>query len=378
MRIRLMLATIVCTALLSNFPLNATPQVAGPSPNTAAAEEALGGLDPVRLVQGQEVDGKESLAVTYHGLAYYFSTPETKAAFEADPSRYGVQLDGLCARMGPPVLGAQSLYAVHDGRIYVFGAEECQKLFKADAARYLDTTPSPLAGATPARLAAGRAALDRAVAAHGGAALASLHGFRERTKQELTGMQGPVTVSTETTALLPDRWRQDSTNRYGRFLLVVTPESSFRASTRMTPRPIPDALRAYYRGVFGAHPLALLRAHRVTPLRAASLDAPADGGARLDRVAVEHEGATVVLALDAAGRIVSQTARAHGPRDGAMATIVRTWSDFRTVGAFTLPYRMDATVDGAANADLSYAVESIEIDPPFDTAALVKPIESKP
>lgn len=369
MRTRLLAATILCTALFSHLPLNATQE---------KAEEAIGGLDPVRLVQGQEVDGKDTLTVTSRGLVYYFSTPETKAAFEADPSRYSVQLDGLCARMGPPVLGAQALYAVHDGRIYVFGSEECQKLFKSNAAKYLDTAPSPFEGAAPERLASGRAALDRAVAAHGGAALASLRGFRERTTQTLTGMQGTVSISNETTALLPDQWRQDVSNQYGRFLLVVTPDSAFRSSARMAPRPLSDALRAYYRGVFGAHPLALLRAHRQAPLRAVSLESLTKDGARYDRVAVEHDGATIVLTLDGSGRIVSETTRAHAPRDGAMATIVRAWSDYRLVGRYTLPWRIDATVDGVASPDLSYTVESIDIDPTIDAAALAKPIDVKP
>jgi YHS domain-containing protein len=378
MRLRLLLTTIAGTALLSGLPLNATPQVATPPSNAQAADEAIGGLDPVRLVQGAEVDGSDSLTVTYHGLVYYFSTPDTKAAFEAAPSRYSVHNDGLCARMGPPVLGAQSLYAVHDGRIYVFGSEDCQKAFKANAARYIDSAPSPLEGATPEQLTRGRALLDRAVAAHGGAALATLRGYRERTTQELAAMQGPVTVSVETTALLPDRWRQDTSNRFGRFLLVITPDTAFRAGARMAPRPIPGALRRYYRGALGTHPLALLHAHRTAPLHAVSLD-PANGdGARHDRVAVEHDGAVIVLTLDPSGRITSQTTRAHGPRDGVVGTIVRTWSDFRTVGAFTLPHRVEAAIDGVANADLSYAVTSIEIDPPIDAAAIVRPIESQP
>jgi YHS domain-containing protein len=376
MRSRVLIATLIGTAFLSNFPLHATPQPATPKPPTA--EEAIGGLDPVRLVQGQEVDGKDALSVTHHGLVYYFSTPETKAAFEAEPARYAVQLDGLCARMGPPVLGAQSLHAVHDGRIYVFGSDECQKLFTATPANYVDSAPSPLADATPVRLMRGRALVDRAVAAHGGAALATLRGFREQTRQELGGMQGPITVTSETTTMLPDRWRQDTSNQYGRFLLVITPDEAFRASARMTPRPIPDALRTYYLGAFGSHPLALLHAHRTSPLRAASLDSIDVNGAKHDRVAVEHDGVVVVLTLDPSGRIVRQTTRARAPRTGVVASLVRTLSDFRPAGAFTLPWRVDATIDGVASPDLSYSIASIEIDPAVDAAAIARPLEAKP
>jgi YHS domain-containing protein len=376
MRQRLVLATAIGIALLSGWLTAMQPPTL--PPGAIPAGEAIGGLDPVRLIKGEEVDGKDSLTVTWRGLVYYFATPDTKAAFEAEPARYAVQLDGLCARMGPPVLGAQSLHAVHDGRIYVFGSEECQKRFTANAAAYLDTAPSPLADAAPERLMRGRALLDRAVAAHGGPALATLRGFREQTTQELTGMQGPVTVSVDTTTILPARWRQDTSNQYGRFLLVITPETAFRASARMTPRPLPEALRTFYLGTFGAHPLALLRAHRASPLRAASLDPVHEHGARYDRVAVERGGATVILTLDPSGRIVRQTTRAHAPRDGVIATIARSLSDFRTVGTLTVPYRVDATIDGVASPDLSYSIVSIDIDPAIDAAAIARPLESQP
>jgi hypothetical protein len=191
-------------------------------------------------------------------------------------------------------------------------------------------------------------------------------------------MQGPFTVTSETTTMLPDRWRQDTSNQFGRFLLVITPDAAFRSSSRMTPRPIPDALRTFYLGTFGAHPLALLRAHRTAPLRAASLDPIDENGAKYDRVAAEHDGVVVVLTLDPTGRIVGQTTRARAPRTGLVASIVRTFSDFRAAGAFTLPWRVDATVGGVASPDLSYSIASIEIDPAIDAAAIARPIEAKP
>jgi YHS domain-containing protein len=163
---RALITTVMLTATFSGLPLSA--QQTAPAA-AAPAEEAIGGLDAVRLVQGQEVDGRDDLAVTHHGLVYYFATAETKAAFEREPARYAVQLDGMCARMGPPVEGAQALHAVHEGRVYVFGSPDCQKLFVASPARFLDRTPSPLAGLATDAAARGRTLLDRAVAAHGGA-----------------------------------------------------------------------------------------------------------------------------------------------------------------------------------------------------------------
>jgi YHS domain-containing protein len=110
----------------------------------AEAEEALDGLDPVLLVGGKEVAGKPALSVTRSGFVYLFSTPETRAAFEADPARYEIQFGGLCARMGKTAGGNPSDFLVHEGRIYIFGSDDCHKTFQADPAKYLPSPAAPL------------------------------------------------------------------------------------------------------------------------------------------------------------------------------------------------------------------------------------------
>jgi hypothetical protein len=66
MNLRFLVMTVSLTALSSGLRLNAGQQPSQMSPG----QEALGGLDPVRLVQGDEVDGKDALSVTHHGLVY--------------------------------------------------------------------------------------------------------------------------------------------------------------------------------------------------------------------------------------------------------------------------------------------------------------------
>jgi len=382
MRIRFVVATLLFVAAFSTWPLNAVssqPPASPASASKAPDEEALGGLDPVHLVQGQEVDGKDALAVTYRGLVYYFATPETKAAFEREPGRYAVQLDGLCARMGPPVTGSPALYAVHDGRIYIFGSDECQKRFVADASRYIDTSSSPLAGLAPEAMTRGQQLLERAINAAGGAAaLASVRAFHETTTQHFDGMRGPVTIALDTTAVLPDQWRQETANQFGRFLVVVTPGAAFTGSTRGEPRPLSDTLRDYYRGALGTHPLALLRAHQVKRLRAGALAPVTENGETLDRVAVERDGVASVLTLDQSGRIRSLTMRGHSPQDGVITDIVRTYSDYRSVGALTLPFKLETRIGGTVVPQLSYTVASLALNPQIDPASLTKPLEPKP
>src|SRR5678815_1684659 len=86
----------------------------------------LEGLDPVMLSQGKEVQGDTKYSVTRGRFQYLFASAENKAAFEKEPARYEIQLDGHCARMGAPTSGNPDLYFVHNGRIYIFGSEECQ------------------------------------------------------------------------------------------------------------------------------------------------------------------------------------------------------------------------------------------------------------
>ncbi len=59
---------------------------------------ALQGYDPVSFfAEGAPVKGRPELSVR-HGLAtYHFSTEESRAAFEAEPSRYTPQFGGFCA-----------------------------------------------------------------------------------------------------------------------------------------------------------------------------------------------------------------------------------------------------------------------------------------
>jgi YHS domain-containing protein len=75
---------------------------------TPGAIEALDGADPVLLVQGKDVFGKADLKVVRGRYTYLFSSPETRAAFEREPEKYEIQLDGLCARMGKGAMGNPS------------------------------------------------------------------------------------------------------------------------------------------------------------------------------------------------------------------------------------------------------------------------------
>ena len=64
-----------------------------------AQRPVLSGLDPVRLIEGRDVRGLESLWVDRGSYRYVFESAATRQQFLADPERYEIQLGGACAFM---------------------------------------------------------------------------------------------------------------------------------------------------------------------------------------------------------------------------------------------------------------------------------------
>ena len=85
---------------------------------------ALRGGDAVALATGLEIrPGHAKFTVEHDGVAYYFSSEETKKKFAANPERYMPRYGGFCA-FGVAVgmkLDAAPRYAdIVDGKLYVF------------------------------------------------------------------------------------------------------------------------------------------------------------------------------------------------------------------------------------------------------------------
>ena len=90
----------------------------------------LEGLDPVMLVQGKEVMGKEEFSVTRGRFQYWFANAANKAKFEKEPAQYEIQMGGSCPVV-PSATGNPDLYLVYKGHIYIFATSGCVEEFKA-------------------------------------------------------------------------------------------------------------------------------------------------------------------------------------------------------------------------------------------------------
>ena len=198
------------------------------------AEESvipLEGLDPVLLAGGKETQGDEKFSVKRGRFRYLFANAETKAAFEREPGRYEIQLEGTCARMGPTVQGNPDLFTVHEKRIYIFGSEECVKLFKAAPASYLEpvaAAAAPAATYSEEAKKRGRALVEKAGEAMGGAArVDGLASYQEKGTVGSRSPQGVTEIKTTLAMLYPDKIRLERTLSFGTLATVVTPAGGF-------------------------------------------------------------------------------------------------------------------------------------------------------
>lgn len=326
--------------------------------SNAEAIIPLEGLDPVMLTQGKEVQGDVKFKVTRGKFEYIFASAENKATFEKDPSRYEIQLDGSCARMGPPTTGNPDLYTVHNGRIYIFGSEECQTVFKAAPEKYLEVPAAPKAPPSAEMIKRGQELIAKAVEAFGGGS--KLDQLRSFQKTDVRGNQ----VKNTLTLAFPDALRQETVRPNFTLVSVVTPAESF-VVVNNGARPMPEAGRAAINKELYHEPVVLLRA-RTRPDFKASL---AGDGA----VDIELPEFTTTLGIDpGTGRVISQTYRGRGP-GGALGQIVINYSDFRTVAGMSLPFKTTATFDGQPLPPLTATAEAITINGQIDPSIFKKP-----
>jgi hypothetical protein len=74
---------------------DAAPERASPAtPEASAASQvpvAVGGLDPVLLVEGREERGKPEIVAEHGGYRYFFVSEPDRVQFVADPTRFAIQ-----------------------------------------------------------------------------------------------------------------------------------------------------------------------------------------------------------------------------------------------------------------------------------------------
>jgi YHS domain-containing protein len=318
----------------------------------------LEGLDPVMLSQGKEVQGDLKYKITRGRFQYLFANEENRAMFEKDPSKYEIQLEGHCARMGAPTTGNPDLYAVHNGRVYIFGSEECQTLFKATPEKYLEVPAALKSPPSAEMVKRGQELIAKAAEALGaGSKLDQLRSL-QRTELRENKVKNNLVLS------FPDTLRQETIRPTFTLTAIITPSDSFIVVNNAA-RPMSEASRIAIFKELNHDLIVLLRA-RTRPDFKAWLSG--DGA-----VDVELPGFTTTLGIDpGTGRVLSQTYRGRGP-GGVVGQIVINYSAYRTVEGLSLPFKMAATFDGEPFPALSATSEAITVNGQIDPSAFKKP-----
>ena len=86
---------------------------------------AIQGYDPVAyFTQKKAVKGKSSIATTFEGVIYYFSSNDNKELFKKNPSGYDPQYGGWCAyamgAKGEKVEVDPETFKIVNGKLFLF------------------------------------------------------------------------------------------------------------------------------------------------------------------------------------------------------------------------------------------------------------------
>jgi YHS domain-containing protein len=333
---------------------------------------AIEGLDPVMLVQGKDVIGQQKYSVIRGDFEYLFASEENKAAFEKDPARYEIQLNGACARMGPAVSGNADLFTVYNGRIYIFGSAQCQRLFEAAPEKYLEKEIAP-ATPTAESLQKGAALVAKAVQAMGGAEkIDSIAGYIEKRTGVVTRQNAQAESKITLTKLFPDRIRQDRSVAGNSFAQVIRPGEIFVIVQQQRVFPGREAARAELERSFRRAPLEILRARRQADFKAYAVRQSKAGEAVVELVAVEFGNVRAQIGIDATGRILNLSYRGRNS-SGEVGEVTETYSDFRAAAGLMLPFKITGAFNREPVAELSFTIDEIQINPSIDPALFDKP-----
>ena len=339
---------------------------AGPPPRTTG-DVALRGLDPVALCEGEEIPGLEDLTARFGRHEYRFASESSQERFLAEPERWAIQWGGGCARMGPlSGQGSPERWTVYDGRIYVFASDSCRDFFLKGPERFIEAAREfPVADLDRQRQ--GRAWIDKAVAAHGGAAAIDakkrLLLGRQQIQQEWTWSRELELTSaghvrrtstwtppasdesaqaTETVWVLNDE--EATANEDGaRFELVSAEERG-------------DLLRYAHR-----QPLALLWLRDTPSFDAVYFGEDMLGDTPAVDVLVRAKGLVTWLHLSPEdGRVLGLSWRGR-LREGVTREVTEVFTDWRTIDGVLVPVERTCSIDGKVKKTASGAWETVEL-----------------
>ncbi|MCB2110062.1 MAG: YHS domain protein [Defluviimonas sp.] len=100
---------------------------------------AISGYDPVSyFTKGKAEQGRPDFALMWRGATWYFSTEESREAFEMNPSAYAPQYGGYCAyamAKGAIASSMPDAFTIHEGKLYLNNSLEVRSIWQQDIDR---------------------------------------------------------------------------------------------------------------------------------------------------------------------------------------------------------------------------------------------------
>ncbi|MCU0231597.1 MAG: insulinase family protein, partial [Acidobacteria bacterium] len=233
--------------------------------------------------------------------------------------------------------------------------------------------PPPAAGPkvekSAASLAAGKAAWQRAAQAMTGGKPFAPAAIETVATIVLTQPMA-MTVKQTSLVVFPDRRRTVQVLPMGEQVTVLDGAGGF---VQMGPRSMPLAGEQLERvsKEYARHLTTLLRYADDPGLEAVAAGKEAVDGVAAEIVQITFRGAETRLWIGPDGRVLKQAHTSTNPATRAPGQAEFTFSDWREVGGFTLPYKQTTRFDGKESA--ASTVESITLDPKVDPALFAKP-----
>jgi YHS domain-containing protein len=337
-------------------------------------------FDAIELQRGEQVEGSPDFAATHFGYSYLFRSAANRDLFAQHPEQYEIQFGGACARMGP-LSGACSIehFTVHEMKLYVFASPQCRKAFVAAPEKFLETD-DPVPAPSDESAKRGRELIDLALRGLGGAeAVDSVKTYSEKLAGDQVSGDKTYRVTHEVTLSLPHSIREDACWDASCWAQAANQSqgwfSTSRGENAMHPAQYHIMCKERMR-----HVLSILRLRNEKGFIALAGEeksiTSAEGSLALETLIVSLHGAMTTLGIEPkTGHVRWMQFTGRGP-NAEMGTIEKTFSKFHSIGALTLPSRIDVTFNGQPVTELSGTFESQSIDDPGHAAKFVRKSES--
>ena len=170
---------------------------------------------------------------------------------------------------------------------------------------------------------------------------------------------------------MPD-WNNPAATR--QMAIVITPTQVFGVMAGAA-RPLPESARIDQEKDLKRRLLSILRARKT--INPAAIGMASVGETAVEQVAIEIDGVSHILSVaSSTGLILSLSSRRRGP-EGNFGQFLQGFSDYRTTGDLTLPFKITATFNGQPWKEQSPTIEAITINGKLEPALFEKPATVK-